>query len=400
MKNILMMLGCVAFLASASAQQPTTTKSTQKVSTISNVESEQATKDFERYMSSLLKMEYRNATINALGLTNEEVEEFDPIFKDYVEKKQDMMRKKMRMFKDFQEEMDEDDSPENIEEDKADFIEDYLEFTADEIEMRKRYFDRLEDKISVEKALQFITMEEMAENRIQRETIIRMVPFIIVEEDMSDEMKSEYDKFRNPSYNDNMKDSKKGQSYNSTNDDDSTLDDTRTYNAVTNGTRYNQRVDVDGSTRNNGKATAVSNADAVGQAKSKIDEFRSWVMSNKGEASLSHDYTYNGIEALLGVIESIDQTMDNNISVSNMKSEVMDIASKLKVDKYGDEHADVAYDAFTYIARMMNNVTGSNDMALMNAAKKIDKDVLLLDQAKHIYNFFETANQQLQSIKL
>lgn len=358
-----MMFGCVAFMASVSAQTTTTTMSDKNMkdgdkmeaSTVSNkMDSKQAMEDVERYLSSALEMEYRNSTIESLGLTSEEIEDFDPIFSDYVDAKKKMIRKKMRMFQDFQEEMDPDDSAKNIEEDKADFIEDYMEFRADEIEMRKNYFDRLEDKISVDKALQFIMMEEAEENKTQREVMVRMVPVFINFNDMPSFMQDDY---------------KTSSSYN-----------------------YNSN--------NNGQAYTASNPDAVGQAKSAIKEFNSWVTKRDGKMSLDHDYTYNGIEALVGVIESIDNTMNNNVDVASKKTAIMDAAAKLKVKKYGDEHADAAKKAFTHIAKLMNSVTGSNDMTLMNVAKKIDKDILLLDQAAHVYNFFETANNQLKNIKL
>ncbi len=355
-----MMFGCVAFMASVSAQTTTMSDKNRKdgdkmeASTVSNeVDSKQAMEDIERYLSSALEMEYRNSTIKSLGLTSEEIEEFDPIFRDYVDAKKDMIRKKMRMFQDFREEMDEDDSPENIEEDKADFIEDYMEFRADEIEMRKNYFDRLEDKIAVDKALQFIMMEEAEESKTQREVMIRMVPVLINVNEMPSFMQEDY---------------RTSSSYN-----------------------YDSK---------NGQAYTVSNVDAVGQAKSAIKEFNSWVMKRDGKMSLSHDYTYNGIEALVGVIESIDNTMNNDIDVVSKKKDIMDVAGKLKIKKYGDEHADAAKKVFTHIAKLMNNVTGSNDMSLMNIAEKIDKDVLLLDQSAHVYNFFETANNQLKNIEL
>lgn len=301
--------------------------------------------DFERYVNSALEMDYRNTTIEALELTEEETIAFDPIFSSYMDKKKNLMQKRARMLKDFQEEMDPDDSAKNLKEDKADFIEDYWELTIDEMELRKDYFDKLEDKIALNKAIQFFVWEQMAESRMNQEMMVQLVPVLIRSNEMPDFMK------------------------------------------------YDYSIGSKGSSK-----------DRSDRAMKSVKEFDKWVSKkNSGKVDLSHEYTYNGIKHLLNAVQSVSYTDNwNKNSVQSEKSRIMNMAAKLKENRYSDEHADLALKAFTAISDLMNGMEGPTNKMMINldkSAKAIDPDVLLTKQAQKVYTFFEEANRKLQSMK-
>jgi len=343
MKNLLLIAICCLGMLTAGFAQTTTASS-----------NEITAEDVERYIDSKLDIKYRETTIKALDLTKEEIIAFDPVFAKYMDKKEALTEKKFALIDDFREEMEEDDSKKNQDEDRADFLEDYWEVEIAEMELRKDYFDILEDKIPVEKAAKFFLWEEMVEGRMKRNAILGMIPTIVQIE-------------RLPVYIEKVK------------------------------TRDRSYQNVNWSVEN-------TNHKAMCEA---IDSYSVWVKNSNGRVDLSHDYTHDGLQQLVYTLTAVNAVAtEKPDSFDIKKQEILSIAAKLKVDETATNHADMTRKAFINVAGLMDEMmtedkkpVSQSKSDLMVLATKINPDVLMTEQAPHIYNFFEMANKELMSLK-
>jgi len=94
------------------------------------------------------------------------------------------------------------------------------------------------------------------------------------------------------------------------------------------------------------------------------------------------------------ILEAMNDAGAINVNSFDRKREkIINMAAKLKENTYSDGHADVAKKAFIETANLIPN---SEKLAAI--ARKIDVDVLMTKQANIIYDFFDQANEQLQSM--
>ncbi|MEM9887036.1 MAG: hypothetical protein AAF849_14170 [Bacteroidota bacterium] len=347
------------------------------VYTIANAQTTTSTEereqeDYEQYFDAKLRMDYRNATIEALNLTKEETVAFDPVFKNYMRAKRNLTEKKLDLVEDFKAEIAEDDSFENEQEDRADFIEDYWELAIDEMKLRKDYFDILEDKIAVDKAARFFLWEESMDTRMQRTNMIEVFPIIIKLNDLE------------------------GQSYNSNSEEQMNKKGKQATAYSNIGEPMNER-ETPKQNKDVKKNKSYSNATwktTDKKAQNAINDLDTWVSSNKGLVDISHDYTYNGVSKILTALEAInDSDMMNRPSFGTEKVGIMKTAKQLRKDPYATTHADMAREIFISIADMF-----PNNENLSSTARSIKKDELLTKQSDTIYAFFEQANDRIQSM--
>lgn len=132
--------------------------------------------DYERMVNSMYKVELRSLAINALNLTTEETEDFTPIYMEYMKYKNGLADRRTDLVQGYRDEMAEDDTAEDEREETADFIENYWEVDIADMNLRKDYFDKLEDKIGYAKALQFFELEKMFQNRYNRAILAKNAP--------------------------------------------------------------------------------------------------------------------------------------------------------------------------------------------------------------------------------
>ncbi len=131
---------------------------------------------YERMLKNQYKIELRALAGNAMNLSSEEMEDFTPIFMDYMKYKNSLVERRSDLVEDYKEEMREDDTPKDEAEETGDFIENYLEVDIADLELQKDYFDKFEDKIGYEKALRFFELEKMFQDRVNRTVIMRELP--------------------------------------------------------------------------------------------------------------------------------------------------------------------------------------------------------------------------------
>ncbi|THH34973.1 hypothetical protein [Neolewinella litorea] len=135
---------------------------------------------FERMMNTRLTIDFRKTVIEALELTEEEINDFDPIFNDYQRDKEAITARRRNLIKKYHEEMAEDDSIEDERSETGEFIEEYWELDIAAMDLKKDYFDRLEDEIGPLNALRFISLDEAFQDRVDRIRLLRSVPTLVV----------------------------------------------------------------------------------------------------------------------------------------------------------------------------------------------------------------------------
>lgn len=132
--------------------------------------------DYTKLIRGQYEVDMRKLVIEALDMNKEEIMEFSPIFTNYMSDKKALMERRDMLVKEYGEEMAEDDTAQDEENETADFVENYWEVDIDEMELKKDYFDRLEDEIGTERALAFFDLEKMYSDRLQRMALLKTFP--------------------------------------------------------------------------------------------------------------------------------------------------------------------------------------------------------------------------------
>jgi len=146
-----------------------------------------AQKDWNRYIDKRLKMDFRAAAIEEMSLTPEEVEIFDPLFKQYMDDKDKRTEKKFKLIDKYSAKISKEKKEKKVAEEISDFIEDYWEAEIAEMKLKEAYFDKMENKLPYTKVARFFLLEEAVENRMKYDAIITKMPsIIIVEEELID----------------------------------------------------------------------------------------------------------------------------------------------------------------------------------------------------------------------
>lgn len=135
---------------------------------------------YERLIENAFKVDFRSYAINRLGLNEAEITAFTPLYMEYMDERADLADKRARLIEEHAEEMSESNSAENKGQETADFVENYWEVDINEMELRKDYFDRMEDAISYEKAMAFFLLEEDLARSLSRVQLQRVVPAVSI----------------------------------------------------------------------------------------------------------------------------------------------------------------------------------------------------------------------------
>lgn len=320
---------------------------------------EKNSKDYRRYIESKIKLDFRNESIKVLDLNKEEIIAFDPIFRNYMIEREMLLEQKMNLLDDIREELKEDDSPKNEEEDIADFIEDYWEVEIDEMQLRKNYFDILEDKIPANKAIKFFLWEDAVQNRVKRNVLESMMPSMIILKKLPNK-----------------------------------------HAALDKKTKKSL-----GETRGQVPTTIILDTVAIevfvfsDSTIEYVEKFNQWVRKNRGDVDLSHDYTSTGLKALLDAMEALKSDLAVEINDFDRHREViLDVSNEITIDPMKTNHADKTRKAFMKSALILEEMN-PNSLGELNAiANDLDPDKLMTHQAATIYKFFDEASEELREI--
>jgi len=324
--SVLSLLFSMTFLTIAGAQEIMTEKGVEEV-----------TEDITRYFDARMDMDYRNNTLKVLDLTKDEIIEFDPVFKEYMDRKDELVEEKMELIEDIQEELTEDDSPENEEEDMSDFIEEYWEVEIDEMELKKEFYDDLEDIIPLNKAMQYFVWEDAIQGKLERNSQMMMFPQISA------------------------------------------------IKALPAASTKKDMVQKERKRRN---------------SRRDLRSYHSWINSRNRGMNLSHRYTSTALKKLTRAINTIKSEKGLNlVNFDNKRNIILNNAAGLRKDPMSDQHAEMASKAFKNISEMINEIAGAAKVApnnkLTTLANSIDNNKLLLDQSSLVYEFFDEAYRYL-----
>ncbi|MEZ4933824.1 MAG: hypothetical protein R2788_17095 [Saprospiraceae bacterium] len=317
-----------------------------------NSKTQPTPEDYERLIRATENMEFREYAIKSLKLTSQQIEDFDPLYRSYMREKSSLAQRKFDLLDEYVEEMAEDDSAKNEENDTENYIEKFWKVEIAEMELKKDYFDKMADKISVDNAFGFFMLEQNAQNEVQKQIIERRYIPIYIEVEKPNTSTG--------SINKNMPDEKD---------------------------IMKQPIDK--------------------KYKAAIEAFSNWVESGSGKVGLDHQYTHDGLYSLVGATSALSEASQVNYKgLAQKKEQILNLADKLQENKYSDKHADYAREAFTMAASMLKTVQQKSDFSASNyavsqvevAAKKIDPDKLMTPQAEHIYGFFQKAQMAINSM--
>ncbi len=171
MKKFFAMLLLFSALSLTTYAQEMTKKATDRGSNV-----EVTAEDYDRMMEKQVFVAARAQAINSLNLTEKETKEFTTILMAYTNAKERLMERRRSLVEAYADEMKEDDTAKDEMNETGDFIENYWEIDIAEMEMRKDYFDRLEDAITPMKALRFFANEDMYNRRAKRTLLMERMP--------------------------------------------------------------------------------------------------------------------------------------------------------------------------------------------------------------------------------
>ena len=142
-------------------------------------DNEVGAQDYERMIKNTFEVEFRELAIEVLGLDEETIEEFTPIYLDYMEEKAEIMEERTALIKEHKDEMSEDQSVASIDEEAAAFVENYMELDIDEMQLEKNYYDKFEDIMTYKQAMRFFELEEGFRSRIARAQLVEYIPVMV-----------------------------------------------------------------------------------------------------------------------------------------------------------------------------------------------------------------------------
>lgn len=375
-------------------------------------ESEPTSEDYERLIENYYNVKFREMAFDAMELNEDEIVKIDPLYSEYVARKKELVQKRNKLVDEYREELSEEGDADEYDDDTADFIENYWETQIAEMELRKDYFDRFEDIVSTEKAIQFFLLEEKSQSRVEEVNLIQIVPMMmdVREYEYSPEYKEyreQYHYKQNKSYNNKDKDS----SMTWDEDDvESVTDENKSDWAKT----TTKDTDKDWSNKdghdkmNHDKKAYTATGDKVATSETNAcTTYSNWVNDNNDKVGLDHQYTHDGLMKLVSAIWMVGKSHGIDVSDwADEKQQIKNVADKLQKDPTSDEHADIAREAFVMAADMISAVQEKNGSEsteemvaqVKTAATAIDPDTLMTPQAKHIYEFFRTADQALSAL--
>ena len=182
MKRLFSLLLLLALGATTFAQQTTVRTSPDRASDIQAVDTDddRVRQNYDRYLKARMELDLQNTITNALGLTNDEIADFQPFYVAYAAEKEAIDARRRDLIAEYRDEMAEDDSARDEENETADFIENYWELEIDELRLKKNQFDRLEDMIGARKALDFFALDKMYTDRMNRMRLQQAAPALVV----------------------------------------------------------------------------------------------------------------------------------------------------------------------------------------------------------------------------
>lgn len=340
-----------------------------------NDENKVTEQDYQRMLEAQLQVDFRSYVIQKLNLDKDEIIAFDPIFRDYMNEKDSIVRREFKILDEYSQEVNKDASQSNKSEAWADAVEDYWAAQIDEMQLQKRYFDQLEDKIPPRKAFSFFILENAVKTRLRDVKIMKVMPMII-----------EIERMPSSDFGSNITGDSTGYNYNN-------RDSSGMYNNMN-----NNQMDYNNGMTNN---------------RNDVDAFTSWYTENgkthgTANTGLNNQSISEGLNKLVAAVASIAQSTNVDISdMSARKDRIMALTNDLSKNPMSNQRSDKAREAFIMTANLLHDVRIKMDanspekpketteqnaiQQTQNAAQGIKVDQALSKQMTAVNNFFNHA---------
>ncbi len=429
-KSIFLALVCAGSMFTATAQNtktnnnnntnnpsnpPTSTNTTNINGNTSSDMRQTTMTDYERMLQNQQKVEFRMQAIKTLGLSELQIKDFDPLYSGYMQKKNELAQKRIKLLNEYMEEVAENDSPSNEENDKEEFLEDYLELQVKEMELRKDYFDKMEDVITADNAFGFYLIEDMAANNYYMHLLEgKFAPFIVVQREAYSSNAPGMNS-SNPSVTNRSIDSGNASNSNanrststSPNAPSSPTPAPSSTNKANSNTNAPMPSNATNGNMNNNNYASTTAKTVDSQYRADIDTYSNWVRNTKANVGGNHQYTHDGLNNLVKAISALSMacnlTTDNAFTAN--KSKIIANATELQKDPKSNKHADLMRQSFTMAADMLKSVQeGCNQTAsstavaqVAEAARKIDVNKTSNSQQQEIMAFFQKAQMAIDGM--
>lgn len=146
---------------------------------VASSNSDVTNEDFERYVDKRLEMNFRLNAMEAIGIMPEEVNQFNAFFDEYTAAKDRLTEKRFDLLEDYVEDMEGENDTSERAETTSDLIEEYWESEIAEMELKESFYDKLENKIPYQKAIDFFIYEEDVENGIIYDIVMPIMPIVV-----------------------------------------------------------------------------------------------------------------------------------------------------------------------------------------------------------------------------
>ncbi len=401
MKNFLLIaLFCAGQIIMATAQTNPSNPSTNSSSKDTTFVNSSKMSDYERMLQNQQKVDFRTQSSKTLGLSAQQVKDFDPLYNSYMKEKSELAQDRMKLLNKYMKEIAEDDSPANEENDKEEFLEDYIELQIKEMKLRKEYFDKMEDVITADKAFGFYLIEDMAANSIYNQILdTRFAPFTSQQWNSSSNA--------SPSNNSNSSPSNMNNRPTTIPPNSSSTSPT---NSGTNPANSTINLDATNDKMNNANPAGTTGNSLDRRYRADIDAYSNWSKNTKMVIDNKHQYTHDGLNKLVTAISSLSTacSMANDNAFTSNKHKIMANATELQKDPSSTTHARLMRESFIMAADMLkkvqqscgqNSSTSSNAITQMaDAARKLDVSKATSTQQQYIKDFFQKSQTAIDGM--
>lgn len=357
-------------------------------------------KEYQRFFEERLKMNFRNTMLEALELSKQEIIDLEPLLDEYMDKRVDLAEEKLQLAEEYTAALEKADTDSERNDEKADFVEDFWEYEIEEMELKKRYFDRFEDQISYRKAMQFFLLEDEIQYRITRPYLIKLAPVIIQFKEIG----------MTPTGKNKAWDSQKKGDWKTKKKDLSEAKEMSTAKqkahkkeAMSSANTIKNRRDTKTKYGNEAKTSSSPNEMNIAE----VEEFYRWVQKPKTEVAADHQYTHDGLTKLAAALHALDgEKLIDFDGIEKSRKDIEKIADKLQKNPKSTKHADWTRTAFYMISEILESghsyerftETKEEVAQVASAALMLDPDRLMTEQASTIYLFFENAKNAVEKL--
>ncbi len=333
-------------------------------------------KEYDRFVRERLQMDFRNFVLNNLNLNKDQIVSFDPLLDEYMDQKVRIAQQKLTLLENYSQEVKKFNQSKNQKKKTIDFIKAYWETEIAEMRLKKNYFDRFEDKIPYQKALEFFFLEDEVQYKMVEPWFAEVAPIL-----------KKFEKLSGETVSGNKMRTKEEQSPTAYEQNDTKII------AKTKRKAYNQPAD----------------SMEARYAEDAVNDYAEWLKISDAEVSVDHQYTHDGLNKLATAMVALHEAEEIAINKSDLKQlkKVRLRGDRLKKEPESQVHAEIARNAFILISRILESAqtderfteTKEAVASVASAARMIEVDRPLIEQSATVYTFFDLAEKAINQLR-